>query len=243
MRIACFGDVHGDIKNLKLLYSMLEHESLDAIYHLGDLVDRGPDPAGVIGFCIEKHIKGVAGNHDEALLRKHILTKTPPINKDKLRSYNAIVSTHGATEYLQSLPKIVVLEQLKSLLVHAGINPLKSLEEQNSMCCYVSMVNPDFPGLSRWSGIDRKGIPEQENRINGWRRWYELYSLPYHVYHGHTVVKDPSATPFVLQKSYNRVALDTGSWFTGMLSAAIIDTNGIKKFISTPRVRLGQYRE
>lgn len=240
MRIACFADVHGDLKNLKLLYSMLEHQSLDAIYHLGDLVDRGPDPAGVLDFCIHKKVKGVIGNHDDAILKKNILLKTPPHSKDKLKSYEAILTTDGATEYLSSLPKIVVIKELSSILVHAGIDPFKSIEAQNSVCCYVSMVHKDFPGTSRWSGTDRKGNPESVNRDAGWRRWYELYDFPYHVYHGHTVVKEPTITPFLLRPSFNRVALDTGAWFTGMLSAAIIDTNGTK-FLSTPRVRFGQY--
>lgn len=240
-RIACFGDVHGNIDGLKELYAKLEHESLDAIYHLGDLIDRGPDPAGVIQFLMEKKIGGVAGNHDSALLKKHILEAKPPKSKDKLRSYQAILGTSGAVQYLQSLSKILVFEELGTILVHAGVDPLKPLTAQNSMCCYVSMVNPSEPGSSRWCGIDRKGNSESVNREKGWRMWYELYNLPYNVYHGHLAVSDPRIEAFPLRPDRKRVMLDTGAWFTGMLSAAIIkDSSGPEKFVSTTKIRCGK---
>ena len=77
-KIACFGDAHGALDSLVELYSMLCWESLDELWHLGDLIDRGPDSEGVVAFCREFGIKGIMGNHEGAMLEKFIKNKTPP---------------------------------------------------------------------------------------------------------------------------------------------------------------------
>lgn len=241
MRVACLGDVHGSIDSLVKLYQMLEHETLDDIYHLGDLIDRGPDTAGVLRFCMEKRLKGVMGNHEGALISKHIEGGNPPKNPDKLRSYNAVLSTDGALEYLKALPNIVVLEELSAILVHAGVDPLKPLAAQNRMCSYVSMVNPAAPGTSRWWGVDRRGRHENQNRAEGWVRWYELYNEPYDVFHGHIVYEKPHVS--TLPNGRRRFGVDTGAHWTGMLTAAIIGPNGFEKFVSTEKTREGSFYE
>jgi len=91
-RRAAIGDIHNSLKALKELYEMLEHESIDEIYHLGDLIDRGDDPMGVLAFCMEKGIEGVRGNHDGALLEKHLKPQMPPNNKDKLKLRSSTAS-------------------------------------------------------------------------------------------------------------------------------------------------------
>jgi len=242
MRIAAIGDIHGNLDNLQELYRRLEYESIDAIYHLGDIIDRGPQVYEVLQFCMEKKLKGVMGNHEGALISKHFDKNRPPKNEDKLKSYYAIKDCPGALEYLKSLPHIIVLEELQLIMVHAGVDPLKPIENQNRMCSYVSMVNAEQKGSSRWWGIDRQGNCEEENRKKGWVRWYELYDFPYHVVHGHTTHRDPTVSMFN-HSPYYRVAVDTGSWYTGMLTAAIFDERGLMKFVSTPRLREPSYFE
>ncbi len=238
-RVAVFGDVHNSLSNLKLLYARLEHESLDAIYTLGDLIDRGPDPAGVLAFCREKKIDGVIGNHDHALLHKHILTGKPPKHHDKLWSYEAVLLDPANIQYLESLKKIMVLEEHEAILVHAGVDPLKPLAEQNQMCAYLDMVNPKHLGESRWSGVDRQGRFESENRRDGWRPWHELYDFPYDVYQGHLTVSEP--TIMRLPNGRVRTLTDTGAYWSGVLTAAIIQgPGGAHRFIQTPRLKVHQ---
>lgn len=242
-RRAVFGDVHNNLKALKEMYYMLEHESLDEIYHLGDILDRGEDPMGVLDFCIEKGIEGVQGNHEGALYEKHLKTLSPPKNKDKLRSYEAVLTVSGAMEYLARQPKIRIFEDVKSIAVHAGIDPLKALADQNRMCSYIGMVNPNSPGNSRWWNTDRRGNTEEQNRAHGWVRWYELYDYPYHVYQGHTTHREAQVTTFPKQPNFKRIELDTGAWYTGVLTAAIIGPDGPEKLITTKRIREGTWSE
>ena len=239
MRRGIIGDVHNNLKALEQIYDMLVTEGVDEIYHCGDLIDRGDDPEGVLKFCVDKKLKGVIGNHDEAILRKHVLTYEAPRKEDKYRSYAAMINVTGATEYLLSLPPILVFEDCKTIFTHAGIDPHKMIEDQNTMCCYISMCNRSEPGMSRWWGVDRKGRYEDANRLEGWERWYNLYSFDYDVYAGHMTVKDPTRIEFPRSPGKYLTYIDTGAWYTGQLTAAIVGPNGFEKYVQTPKLREG----
>ena len=64
MRICLLSDVHS---NLPALDAVLEAAgTVDAIWHLGDVVGYGPDPDGVVARLREVGALGVRGNHDAA---------------------------------------------------------------------------------------------------------------------------------------------------------------------------------
>jgi diadenosine tetraphosphatase ApaH/serine/threonine PP2A family protein phosphatase len=66
MRVAVLSDIHS---NLVALDAVLAHAgSVDAVWHLGDVVGYGPDPDGVVARLIEVGAVGVRGNHDAAAL-------------------------------------------------------------------------------------------------------------------------------------------------------------------------------
>jgi predicted phosphodiesterase len=66
MRIAVLSDIHS---NLVALDAVLQHAgSVDAIWHLGDVVGYGPDPDGVVARLAERKAIGVRGNHDAAAI-------------------------------------------------------------------------------------------------------------------------------------------------------------------------------
>jgi predicted phosphodiesterase len=66
MRIAVVSDVHS---NLVALDAVLAHAgTVDAVWHLGDIVGYGPDPNGVVARLIEVGATGVRGNHDAAAI-------------------------------------------------------------------------------------------------------------------------------------------------------------------------------
>ncbi|MEO1274298.1 MAG: metallophosphoesterase, partial [Pseudomonadota bacterium] len=76
LRVYAIGDVHGEITQLKALHAAIGAD-LDAhpvadwrIVHLGDLVDRGPDSAGVVAHLARldpRRFLCVCGNHDAYL--------------------------------------------------------------------------------------------------------------------------------------------------------------------------------
>lgn len=67
-------DLHGCAKTLKaLVEKQIVPSKDDEIYLLGDYIDRGPDPKGVIDFLMEMSdagytIKPLRGNHEEYIL-------------------------------------------------------------------------------------------------------------------------------------------------------------------------------
>ena len=66
MRVAVLSDIHS---NLVALDAVLAHAgTIDAVWHLGDVVGYGPDPDGVVARLIEVGAIGVRGNHDAAAL-------------------------------------------------------------------------------------------------------------------------------------------------------------------------------
>ncbi len=63
-------DVHGHSKTLKRLLSKISPSSDDIFYVLGDMIDRGPDPVGVIRLCRElPNANVIIGNHEDLMLK------------------------------------------------------------------------------------------------------------------------------------------------------------------------------
>ena len=58
------GDIHGHLETLKNLVDRLD----DDYILVGDLVDRGPNSAGVIDFVIHNEVKMVIGNHERMMI-------------------------------------------------------------------------------------------------------------------------------------------------------------------------------
>lgn len=64
MRVAVLSDIHANLVALDAVLRSLG--SVDAVWHLGDVVGYGPDPDGVVARLIEVGAVGVRGNHDAA---------------------------------------------------------------------------------------------------------------------------------------------------------------------------------
>lgn len=60
--IAFVGDVHGDADALRRILDRLGPSV--QVYHVGDVVDRGPDSRGVLDLCVKRGVKGILGNHE-----------------------------------------------------------------------------------------------------------------------------------------------------------------------------------
>jgi diadenosine tetraphosphatase ApaH/serine/threonine PP2A family protein phosphatase len=64
MRIAVVSDVHANLIALDAV--LADAGSVDAVWHLGDVVGYGPDPDGVVARLESIGATGVRGNHDAA---------------------------------------------------------------------------------------------------------------------------------------------------------------------------------
>jgi len=115
MRVAVLSDIHS---NLVALDAVLAHAgSVDAVWHLGDVVGYGPDPDGVVARLIEVGAVGVRGNHDAAALGgREIEWFNPEARAAAEWTRDTIDATTRA--WLSALPERHVIERMT--LVHGS---------------------------------------------------------------------------------------------------------------------------
>ena len=72
-RLFAIGDVHGCSRALKAIFAEMNPTLQDTVVILGDVVDRGPDSAGVIDMLLawraQTNLVHLVGNHEEMLLQ------------------------------------------------------------------------------------------------------------------------------------------------------------------------------
>ena len=140
MKIAVFGDIHGNLEALKAAYSATISENIEKIYHLGDLGGYAPFVNEVADFLVEHGIEGVQGNYDEAVAndREHCGCKAEdPVQEEMANRSFEWTKRHVSQktkEYLKKLPFSISfqVEGKKVLLFHAtpGKNNLYWYEDR-----------------------------------------------------------------------------------------------------------------
>jgi hypothetical protein len=234
-RIAAYGDPHGCIDELKELHRIVSRAYPDADHwHLGDLVDRGPDSGGCVDYVMREFDGGVRGNHEDTILNAWFARQNriargekigPHPNPDKERTLSQL--DKEKVEYLKKLPHLHVFDDLGLILVHGGLIPNRSLYAQPpKVCIRAQMIKPDDPTASgRWWGGDSSNQPrakktEEQSRKEGYVRWYEVYDQEYDCIYGHSVM---GLDPYIHQREgYGKtIGIDTGSCFGGFLTALV----------------------
>lgn len=118
LRFLIVSDIHS---NLEALESVIEHACVsggfDQIWHLGDVVGYGPDPAGCIDLLMAYDHIGVAGNHDLAAVGRLGLEMFNPQAAEAAR-WTADQLDDDHIEYLCGLPTRVRLHDFTA--VHAS---------------------------------------------------------------------------------------------------------------------------
>lgn len=157
-RIFVVGDIHGCPLELDLLLSHLTHvENLspdDRLIFIGDYIDRGPDSKAVIERLI--HLAAafpqtifLRGNHEEMLLGFLGLTRTvaPYLENGGAVTFASYGNANAANRedafailpevhlnFIKATERMLLVDNF--LFVHAGINPLRSLEDQDDEDVY-----------------------------------------------------------------------------------------------------------
>ncbi len=217
MCVHAIGDIHGRADLLADILAQIDADAAqqDAGEHhivlLGDLIDRGPDSAGVIELCATRDwgraiTHFVAGNHEELMLAvldgksNNVRFWLGNGGEATLRSYGVpeeIVERGTADQVMAELSRRVPLHHLRFLhdmvdhvaiggywFVHAGIRPNVALEKQS-------------PGDLRWIRGEFLDFAEPHPAI---------------VVHGHTITDD-------VDEHDNRIGIDTGAYASGKLTA------------------------
>jgi len=127
MRLAIFGDIHGNIEALRTAYRAVEART-DKIFHLGDLGGYAPFVNEVVDFLTAHGISGVQGNYDDAVAndREHCGCKYEDPVQEQMTALSFAWTKSRVTpktkEHLKSLPASLRLspEGRSILLFHAA---------------------------------------------------------------------------------------------------------------------------
>lgn len=168
------GDIQGcDAAFARLLEQIDFSASRDTLYLLGDLVNRGPDSAGVLRRAMQlgDSVRALLGNHDLHLLAAAHGARHPS-RRDTLGSILDATDRDAMLEWVrqQPLARSFVLNGEQMLMIHAGVLPQWTLEETLGYADEVQQMlrSPDLPEFlkqmygnlpDRWSkdlhGADR----------------------------------------------------------------------------------------
>ena len=239
-RTICVGDVHGCLDELDELLRTVEYERpRDRLVLLGDLMDKGPDPVGVVRRAQEVGAECVLGNHDEKHLRwrRHEDRRTSnPQYKNPMKelsperlAQNAALSA-GDIEWLRRLPITLRLDEpcpetgvsAPSIAVHGGFEPGVSLDDQR----------PDKMLRCRFVDISGLMVPitNDVDQPDSTRRWATAFREPMHVFYGHHCMKlgEPHFDRYEDESGnyWLRCALDAGVAYGGRLVAMITTAKG-----------------
>ena len=218
-RVYAIGDIHGRHDLFEELVGLIEADDAargagfgnaeTTIVLLGDLIDRGPDSAGVldaaIALCARRPVRLIAGNHEEMLLMAFE-------RREVLRSF----ITYGGRETLLSYGldrdgyNEATLDELQALL--------PSLIPERHLAFMRAMENQVRIGdyLFVHAGI-RPGVDLELQRLSDlrWIRREFLEDKRDHgvmVIHGHTIAD-------AVDERANRIGIDTGAYASGVLTA------------------------
>lgn len=216
-RIYAIGDIHGRLDLFDMLLDAIHADDAargaadTQIILLGDLIDRGPDSAGVVARAMRLRDEGhkvryLLGNHEEVFLRAaQGDAKTTKFlirigGRSTLSSYGITDAEYNELDYealAQLLTERVPAEHLAFLeafedmielgdyvFVHAGVRPGVDLAEQK-------------PSDLRWIRDEFLCHQGSHGRV---------------VVHGHSISED-------VDRQSNRIGIDTGAYASGRLTA------------------------
>lgn len=218
-RYYVIGDIHGRLDLFEALTAAIDEDDRVAgsarstAILLGDLVDRGPDSAGVIDHARawrkRRAVRCIAGNHEEMFLEsfedremlrhflKHGGKQTIFSYGIKRKRYNELSLKDLQSELHELVPQKhrTFLGEFEDLIVagdyvfvHAGVNPKRPIEDQKQS---------DL----RW--IRDRFLTHRE-------------PFSHVVVHGHTIFEEVEHTD-------HRIGIDTGAFRTGRLTALVLE--------------------
>ena len=217
-RIYAIGDIHGRDDLLGALLESIAHDDLErgdahtTIVFLGDLVDRGPDSRGVIERAMQQAALGTCiflmGNHEEVLI--NAWEGDPAAVRmfhrmgggATLASYGVDPETYDAADFAE-LPRLIA-----DAVPVEHIAFLRCFRDCWRCGDYVFVHAGLRPGVA---------IEQQVPQDMRWIRDRFLADGRDHgavVVHGHSMVRGVE-----VEERSNRIAVDTGAYRTGVLTA------------------------
>lgn len=215
------GDIHGRMDLLQKLLAKLDSQI--PVVLVGDYIDRGEESAQVLRFLAERpHLLCLAGNHEQMLLD----VLDDPIANTRIWLRNGGLQTllsfgvRAPDSQAGSMALMQMAADLRRKLgddVIAWLRDLPHFLRVNNVVVVHAALDP------------AKAVEDQTVRTMMWGH-RDFLTTPrtdgLWVVHGHTIVDKPHVHA-------GRIAIDTGAYASGVLTAALFD-GGPPKFIQTP---------
>lgn len=235
-RAYAVGDIHGRADLFAALIEGIEADDAERgpaetiVILLGDLVDRGPDSAGVIVLARDwqsrRDVRILMGNHEEIFLdaleseevMRHFLRFG---GRETLLSYPVDPLAYGRADLAG------VCELARAAIPQADLAFVRSFADRVRLGDYLFVH----------AGI-RPGVPLDAQRL-GDLRWIRETFLNHAdsfgpvVVHGHTIYAEPEVR-------HNRIGIDTGAYASGRLTA--LGLEGTSRWTIEAREEAGAIR-
>jgi bis(5'-nucleosyl)-tetraphosphatase (symmetrical) len=216
------GDAHGcrdEFNHLldKLKYDVAKHR----IILVGDILDRGPDPIGLLHQIRKMELEAVLGNHEEKALRwrrheamKDLTGQDNPMKEltDQRRD-EWLSLTKSDLQWLTALPlKLRVKDNW--YVVHAGMEPGVPFDKQ------------DLERIIRLRYVYKNGTYAKPKKDKAQppnsEFWAGKWTQPYNIVFGHQRFEEPK----IFKNENNTcIGIDTGCCFGNTLTAFNVERN------------------
>lgn len=211
------GDIHGHLDLLNSLLAKIDPDENQMLVFLGDYVDRGPQAAGTLArlFDLAQHrpddVVCLMGNHERMMLD----FIDDPLGRGAGWLRNGGLGTladfgiHNISQNATPDEIIAACDALEAAMpagMRAWLQQLPLSWNSGNMWCVHAAMDPALPpGAQKtksmlWGHRDFLNTPRQDGAC---------------IVHGHTIVKEPA-------NQNSRIAIDTGAYETGRLTAASI---------------------
>lgn len=242
-RLCIIGDVHGMLESLQSLINKLDLQPADKLIFVGDLIDKGPDSAGVVQYVDHLQQKApnnvilVEGNHEDRM-RRYLrnLTVRPAVAKEQSERAPELKQLEGQlntnqNEFLNWSVPFYRCDVHGILVVHGGIPgtmqefPI-SVEEANAL---TGKAAKKFEKIFRTRFLDEAtgDVLAFEKEGPGDPFWAEQYDGRFgHVVFGHHPFLDGP------REFSHATGIDTGAVHGGGLTALIYAPNQPQYFVT-----------
>lgn len=228
-RTLVVGDIHGCLDELEMLLIEANFRvGRDRLVLCGDLIDRGPDSAGVVRLARELKAVSVLGNHEE----KHLRYRRHEARAAKDKSYRNPMSMYHPEgqrgmsaedwAYLESMPLAVDIGS-DLTVVHGGFSKDSPRWRPTMASCRVRYVDAGTNCFRPSSD----GLTQGMNTVF----WTERYRGKKNVIYGHHVVTE--AYKVHLPHGVWTLGLDTGCCFGRELTGYWVGTG---ELVSVPAI-------
>lgn len=206
------GDIHGYFNILeKLLIKHEFNQSIDRLFSVGDLIDRGRGSIHVLEWLSQPWFHAIQGNHERMLINV-VESKSKNVRKQwqswggqwaRMLDYSSLQVYYEAIIKMPSAIEIELSEGRNLGLVHAELPDKCDWHQVKKMLLAAPKNIEENPAISNmfWTRAQPLYDDIRKQKVQPVRNIF-------HVFHGHTPVKK-------YQTISNRTFLDLGSYKTG----------------------------